>query len=173
MSQLPEIIAAVHTAIGREKDAIRIYLTLAKAVKDQKARTVLIGIALDEVGHMEKLEAHLTSLLQGKAWILPKSDVASAVGAALTPSMTFEAVDFAALGKADELKVLEVALDAEFKANQYYLDMASKAQAPEVKEMFLALAKEETVHAKILRAEIDSISSNGFWCDVQEFSVEM
>jgi len=172
MNQLPEIIAAVHVAINREKDAIKTYLSLAKASKDTKARTVLICIASDEVGHMEKLENHLTSLLQGKAWILPKSDLASAVGAAITPSMTFEKVDFGALAKADEVKVLEVALDAEHKANQYYLDLAGKAQSPEVKEMFLALAKEETVHAKILQAEIDSIGQTGFWCDMQEFSME-
>jgi rubrerythrin len=173
MNQLPEIVAAVHAAIDREKDAIKTYLRLAKVTQDGKARSVLISIATDEVGHMEKLEGHLTALLQGKAWILPKSDLASAVSAALTPSMTLEKVNFDALGQADELKVLELALDAEHMANRAYLEMAEKAQGPDVKEMFLALAKEETVHAKILRAEIDAITENGFWLDMQEFTVEM
>ena len=173
MNPLPEIVPAVHMAIDREKDAIKTYLRLAKVTKDGKARSVLVSIASDEVGHMEKLENHLTALLQGKAWILPKSDVTSAVAAALTPSMQLDTVDFGALGKADELKVLELALDAEYLANKAYLEMAAGAKDAGVKEMFLALAKEETLHAKILRAEIDAITENGFWMDLQEFTVEM
>ena len=38
--------------------------------------------------------------------------------------------------------------------------------------MFLALAKEEELHMKILKAEIDSIGQSGFWFDTQEFSME-
>jgi rubrerythrin len=63
-------------------------------------------------------------------------------------------------------------VEREIIANRFYLDLAAKSHAPEGKEMFLALAKEEELHMKILRAEIDSIGQNGFWSDMQEFTME-
>jgi rubrerythrin len=50
--------------------------------------------------------------------------------------------------------------------------MAERSKKDSAKEMFLALAKEEDLHAKILRAEVDSIGQNGFWFDMQEFTME-
>jgi rubrerythrin len=50
--------------------------------------------------------------------------------------------------------------------------MAARAKKDSAKEMFLSLAKEEELHEKILRAEVDSIGQNGFWCDMQEFTME-
>ena len=60
----------------------------------------------------------------------------------------------------------------EIIANRFYLDLAAKAASPEAKEMFLSLAKEEELHMKILRAEIDSVGQTGFWFDMQEFTME-
>src|SRR5512145_146372 len=108
--QAPENIVILHRAIDREKDAIQAYLQLAKISRDVNAKNVLINLALDEVGHMTKLEAHLASVLQGKAWILPKTDEAE-VAALLTPSMKFEPIDEARLAKADEIRFLEIAVE--------------------------------------------------------------
>ena len=72
----------------------------------------------------------------------------------------------------DEIRILNLAVDREIIANRYYLDLAARTEAPEAKEMFLALAKEEELHMKILKAEIDSIGQSGFWFDMQEFTME-
>ena len=68
-----EAVAIIHRGIYREKDAIRVYIKLAKAIKDPKAKNVLINLADDEVGHLTKLERHLLNILQGQPWILPKA----------------------------------------------------------------------------------------------------
>ena len=86
-----------------------------------------------------------------------------AIGVDMTPEM---------LAKADEIRILEIAVEREIVANRTYLEMAASAQSAVAKEMFLALAKEEETHAKILRAEVDSIGRNGFWFDMQEFTME-
>jgi rubrerythrin len=169
---VPENIRIIHVAIDREKAAISAYLTLARISKDVNAKNVLINLASDEVGHMTKLENHLTSLLEGKAWILPKADEPEEA-AVPTPSSELEEIDEGRLAKADEIRFLEIAIDKEIKANRFYLDMAKKALSPEAKDMFLSLAKEEDVHAKILQAEVDSLGQNGFWFDMQEFTMEM
>ena len=168
-----EIVVVVHKAIDREKDAISLYLKLAKAVKDPKAKNVLINLASDEVGHLDKLERHLTSILSGKEGLLPRaSEVLDAMAAQLSESSKFVFPSAAELAKADEIRILEIAVEREIVANRSYLEMAASAQSAVAKEMFLALAKEEETHAKILRAELDSIGQNGFWFDMQEFTME-
>ena len=169
--QVPEIVIVIHRAIDKEKEAITTYLQLAKAIKDVKAKNVLINLASDEVGHMNKLEAHLVSFLEGKSWVIPRAG-GEEVAAVMTKSSKLEQIDPGKLARADEIQILELAIDKEIAANRSYLDLARNASSKEAKEMFLALAKEEDLHARILKAEVDSIGQNGFWFDMQEFTME-
>jgi rubrerythrin len=170
--QVPEIVIALHRAIDKEKEAITTYLQLAKVIKDVKAKNVLINLASDEVGHMNKLEDHLSSYLEGKSWVISPAEGVEAVAAVLTESAQLEKIEPGKLVRADEIQVLEIAIDKEIAANQMYLALARNAASTEAKEMFLALAKEEDLHARILKAEVDSIGQNGFWFDLQEFTME-
>jgi rubrerythrin len=170
--QVPEIVVVIHRAIDKEKEAITTYLQLAKAIKDVKAKNVLINLASDEVGHMNKLEDHLSAYLQGKSWVIPPTAEAEPIAAVMTKSAPLEAIDPGKLARADEIQILEIAIDKEIAANRSYLDLARNASSKEAKEMFLALAKEEDLHARILKAEVDSIGQNGFWFDMQEFTME-
>lgn len=170
--QAPEIVVVLHRAIDKEKEAITMYLQLARIIKDVKAKDVLINLASDEVGHMNKLEEHLSSYLQGKSWVIPPAEGVEEVAAVFTKSSRLEKIDIGKLARADEIQVLEAAIDKEIAANKSYLDLARGAKSKEAVEMFLALAKEEDMHAKILKAEVDSIGQKGFWFDMQEFTME-
>lgn len=169
-----EMVAIIHRGIYREKEAIRTYIEFAKRVKDPKAKNVLINLAADEVGHMTKLEKHLMSLLKGQPWVLPKAeeirDVAAVFEGSAYDNLDIKAED---LAQADEIKILGIAVEREIVANKFYLDLAETAKSEDAKKMFLSLAKEEELHMKILKAEIDSIGQSGFWFDMQEFSMEM
>jgi rubrerythrin len=168
-----EAVAIIHRGIYREKDAIRAYIKFAKAVKDPKAKNVLINLADDEVGHLTKLEKHLMNMLKDQPWLYPKADEIEAVAAVFSSSAYPEKeIREEDLVNVDEVRILKLAVDREIIANRYYLDLAAKTESPEAKEMFLALAKEEELHMKILQAEIDSIGQSGFWFDMQEFTME-
>ncbi len=168
-----EAVAIIHRGIYREKDAIRVYIKLAKAVKDPKAKNVLINLADDEVGHLTKLERHLLNILKGQPWLLPKADEIEAV-ARVFSSGAYEdkEINEKDLEDLDEINILSVAVQREIIANKFYLDLAAAEKNPEAKEMFLSLANEEELHRKILQAEIDSIGQSGFWFDMQEFTME-
>jgi len=168
-----EAVAIIHRGIYREKDAIRAYIKFAKAVKDPKAKNVLINLADDEVGHLTKLEKHLMSIIRNQPWLLPKAEEIEAV-AAVFSSGAYQDKEIREedIGKVDEVEILKIAVEREIIANKYYLDLAERAESPEAKEMFLSLAKEEELHMKILQAEIDSIGQSGFWFDTQEFTME-
>jgi rubrerythrin len=170
--QAPEIVKVIHLAIEKEKEAITTYLHLAKIIKDIKAKNVLINLASDEVGHMNKLEAHLVSYLEGKSWVIPSAEGSETMAATMSKSARLETIDPGKLARADEIQILEIAIDKEIAANKSYLDLAKGAGSKEAREMFLALAKEEDMHARILKAEVDSIGQNGFWFDMQEFTME-
>ena len=102
--QAPEIVVVIHRAIDKEKEAITLYLQLAKAIKDVKAKNVLISLASDEVGHMNKLEDHLTSYLQGKSWVIPPvAGQTETVAAVMTKSAKLETIDPGKLARADEI----------------------------------------------------------------------
>ena len=168
----PEMVAIVHRAIDRERDAISVYLGLAKIVTEAKAKNVLIHLASDEVGHMTKLEKHLISVLRGKDWVIERADLVEAMSEQVSQSSLLEKFDAKKLAKADTIQILGVAIDREIEAERFYREMAGRSKKDSAKEMFLSLAKEEELHAKILRAEVDSIGLNGFWCDMQEFTME-
>ncbi len=172
MSQIPEIVLVVHQAIEHEKEAITTYLHFAKLTTDAKAKNVLINLATDEVGHMTKLEDYLSALMQGKAGIPGAMIASDAMASAMTRSAKLEEFSKAELARADEVRILELAIDKEIKANQGYLEMAAKAHTDEGKAMFLSLAAEEDLHARILRAEVDALGQDGFWFDMQEFTME-
>ncbi|MBE0606723.1 MAG: ferritin family protein [Deltaproteobacteria bacterium] len=168
----PEMVAIVHRAIDRERDAINLYLGLAKIVADVNAKNVLIHLASDEVGHMAKLEKHLISVLRGKDWVIERADLVEAMAEQISQPSVLEKFDAKELAKADTVQVLRFAIDREIEATRFYLEMAERSKKDSAKEMFLSLAKEEELHEKILRAEVDSIGQNGFWCDMQEFTME-
>jgi rubrerythrin len=166
------IVVVVHTAIDREKEAAALYLALARTVADAKAKNVLIHLASDELGHLDRLERHLVSVLAGKEGVLPRSGLADAIAARLSESSSLAMPDPSELTRADEVRILEIALDRELEANLQYVGMAESAGPGEARELFLSLAKEEETHARILRAEIDAIGRSGFWFDMQEFTME-
>jgi hypothetical protein len=124
------------------------------------------------VGHLDKLERHLVSVLSGGEGLLPAAELADAMAARLAQGPGIEVPAAGELARADEVRILNLALERELEANRRYMELAASAAPGEGKEIFLSLAKEEETHAKILRAEIDSLGQNGFWFDIQEFTTE-
>lgn len=168
---LPDIVKAIHIAIGNEKGACKRYLKFARNTKDEKGRVVLLNLAMDEMGHLEKLEKQLYAMMEGKPWVLPETEeTRPAVVETEEADVDLQNLDIETL---DDLKALEVALEYEILANKFYLRQAEKTENEELRKLFLSLAAEEEIHKKIIQAEIDSISDSGFWFGYQEFSVEM
>ncbi|MDH4241258.1 MAG: ferritin family protein, partial [Phycisphaerae bacterium] len=130
-------------AIGREIEAIRLYIDLAGKVNKPEMREVLKGFAREEQEHKIKLED------------------AKAVGMVLVDE------EVASLGIADEVEggefhpdmsyaeILLFAIKKEDVSVKLYTDMAKIAQDEEVKDMLLQLAQEETEHKLRFEMEYD------------------
>ena len=130
-------------AIGREIEAIRLYIDLAGKVNKPEMREVLKDFAREEQEHKIKLED------------------AKAVG------MVLRDEEVASLGIADDVEggefhpdmsyadILLFAIKKEDASVKLYTNMAKIAQDEEVKDMLLQLAQEETEHKLRFEVEYD------------------
>ena len=71
-----------------------------------------------------------------------------------------------------EILILEKALDVETDTKNFYESMIGELQA-EAREMFSRFLDIERGHMAIVKAELDSVSGNGFWFDFPEFNLEI
>jgi rubrerythrin len=130
-------------AIGREIEAIHLYIDLMGKVNKPEMRKVLKGFAREEQEHKIKLED------------------AKAVGMVLIDE------EVGSLGIADDIEggevrpdmsysdILILAMKKEDVSVKLYTDMAKIAQNEEMKDMFLQLAQEETEHKLRFEMEYD------------------
>ncbi|MGB2809144.1 MAG: ferritin family protein [Sedimentisphaerales bacterium] len=133
-------------AIGRENDAIRLYIDLAKKVEKPEMQKVLKGFAMEEEEHKIKLED-----AKAIGFVLKEEEVGSLgiaddiEGGEIRPDMSY----------AD---ILIFAMKKENVSVQLYTDLAKMAQDEEIKDMFLLLAQEETEHKLRFEMEYDLIT---------------
>lgn len=133
-------------AIGREIDAIRLYIDLAKKVEKPEMQKVLKGFAMEEQEHKIKLED-----AKAIGFVLKEEEVGSLGiaddidGGEVRPDMSY----------AD---ILVFAMKKENASYQLYTDLAKMAQDEEIKDMFLQLAQEEAEHKLRFEMEYDLIT---------------
>jgi rubrerythrin len=133
-------------AIGREIEAIRLYIDLAKKVEKPEMQKVLKGFTMEEQEHRIKLEdakAIGFVLKEEEVWNLGIAD--DIEGGEVRPDMSY----------AD---ILIFAMKKENVAFQLYTDLAKMAQDEEMKDMFLQLAQEEAEHKLRFEMEYDLIT---------------
>ncbi len=134
-------------AIIRETQAQELYIKIAFMVKNPWMRRLLEGFAQEEMQHRIKLEA----VKRGKIGLEQKQ-----VGD-LSVEDTFENIKPHA--NMDYLELLEYAIKKENGSCRFYTSMASHFSEPELKDIFLKLAKEEANHRQRLQTEYDLMKS--------------
>lgn len=130
-------------AISREIDAQAFYVKLAGLVENPKMVKFLSDLALEELGHKEKLEA----LKAGKGEIgeqdVGELDIVDYVKDVVTHS------------KMSYTDLLVVAMKKEETSRKLYADLAATVQQQELKNIFLKLAQEEAKHKLRFELEYD------------------
>jgi rubrerythrin len=130
-------------AIGREIEAIQLYIDLAKKVNNPKMRETLKGFAREEQEHKMKLEEAKAVGIVLQDEEVGNLGIAEYVdGGEARPDMSY----------AD---VLILAMKKENSSVKLYTDLAKIAQDEELKDMFLWLAQEESEHKLRFELEYD------------------
>ncbi|MCA1927757.1 MAG: ferritin family protein [Calditerrivibrio sp.] len=164
------LMKALKTAYEAEKEGLRAYLKYAKQTKVGTGKNMFVQLAMDEVDHMELIEKFIEKTMAGQPIEqvnIPKGRLSKFMPT--TKDLNQKIIEKSSLGDEDALKV---ALAHEEKAMNFYLEEAKNSSDEKVKDFFLKLAEVEKKHFEIIKAELDFVSSDGFWFDTQEFSVE-
>ena len=134
-------------AIMREIQARELYIKMALMVKNPWMRKVLEGFAQKELQHQVRLEA----VKAGKIGMEQKEVGDLGIDDLLEDVKPHANMDYPEL--------LAYSIKKENSAHQFYNTMASIFSEPELKDMFLKLAREEANHKGRLEIEYDLMTS--------------
>lgn len=150
------LLEAVQTAIEAERAAHRFYLAAAEKTANPQGKALLLQLADFEAYHEQKLldlvqalDAGQLIAYEGRDFAPPKPEGGRAPQ---QETNLREVVD-----------VLNLAMDAEQKAEERYRRLAESTTDPLGKAMFQRLAREESVHYRILSDEFYTLSNKGLW----------
>ena len=141
-------------AIKGELDGLRFYNYLADKATNADAKRKLSGLAGDEKRH----EAILINLYKR----LYKEEVGELPAVGINAlAKFFDGTK--ARGKQTEMDFINLAIEAELAATNFYKEGAAAAKDGEMKKLYEDLAAEEFTHFELLQAEKDSLGGNYYW----------
>jgi rubrerythrin len=160
---------ALDLALEAEKLSLARYLQLARKTADRSGKDMFIRLAADEYQHMRLLERMRSGLTESGQ--CPALDVPVSPLERLVPRL--KEADRRIRGESgqSDLAALELALDAERRARDFYQEQAAASSGP-LAAAFERLVAMEQAHAELLQAELDNITETGFWFGMREFTLE-
>ena len=158
-------------AMQFENDGYHHYTTAAQRTEDPKARQMFGQLAEDELGHLNILEKELDNLMAGQKWVKAKFQP-SDIEEILPHLSSSKDLVQSGQGSPDDLSALNLALEMERKAVNFYKREGQKTEDKNARAMYTRLAEMEEAHYNLIQAELDHIKDVGFWFGIQEFTLE-
>jgi len=164
---------AIKTALEFEIGVHKIYRDAMEKAADPTAKRIFKVLCDEEMGHVEYLRDRLEEWQKTGKVKVKKLGTSIPTKTAIEKGLQDQrkTVKPKPTKQIPELELLKKALDAEIKASEFYKDMVSKLDG-EGQALFKRFVEIEVGHEAIVRAEIDSVSNQGFWFDMPEFQLE-
>lgn len=153
-----EMKQAIEIAIYREIGARNFYRRIADQIENVEGTERFQRLSDDEEGHRVKLESWFKRLFETDFEADPEGIKQSEIG------------DYQIDKQTGAMEALNIAIEAEAKAQEYYITQSEKAESPELKTMFQNLAEEEQGHYNLLEAERNSLIGGFYWFDMDSTS---
>ena len=144
MKEFKSIDDILEFAIGQEQGAIDFYSELARGARSNEMKEVFLEFAGEEMKHKQRLNR----IREEGVFTMPKQVVADlkiadyVVAAEPKPGMSYE-------------EALVIAMKREKSAFKLYMTLADRAPNDELKNVFQALAMEESKHKLRFELEYD------------------
>lgn len=150
------LASAIELAMASEKEAEAFYRRAADASADPRGKSMFRQLADFENSHYLNLQR-----LRGQLGGAPFDGYA---GTAFLPEKPAAApVALSDLQIKTDTEAIALAITAEKKAREAYLNLEKQAVSPVVKNMFAKLAAEEELHRKVLEDQFYALSNQGHW----------
>lgn len=173
----------LRVAIATEWEGYGFYRALAKRTASQLGKAMFHRLAEEEVEHVRILEEVSCAFKDGCVYMdyetaLEYIECDADLDAvdeevACTPTAPIFKRGVERAESLNDIEALRVAAENEVVAVTHYRRAAETAPNEEAKEFFSRMVDIESGHLKLLEAEADYYSANGFYFDMREFSLEM
>ncbi len=152
-----DIMQAIDLALKEELEAAKFYAAAKGKVKNERAIAMLDQLVKFEQFHYKKiLDLKISLEKDGKYIVYEGMDF-------VLPDSVIKSSEKIGENKDEILDILSIAIKNEENAKQRYLDLASRTEIPQGKDMFSKLAQEEEVHWRLLSDEYYHITNKGLW----------
>jgi len=153
-----EMRESIEIAIYREIGARNFYRRISEEIKNAEGAQKFAQLSEDEDGHRVKLEAWFERLVGDRFSARNDKVEQSEIRGIKLDEQT------------GALEALNLAIEAEAKAREFYAERAKKTEIPELKKLFDNLSEEEAGHFNLLEAERNSIIGGFYWFDLDSTS---
>ncbi|MCX5752752.1 MAG: ferritin family protein [Candidatus Krumholzibacteria bacterium] len=154
MKQREDFKQVLARAIYREIGARDFYRRIAEAIRNPEGSERFDRLSKDEEGHRAKLEGWYLKLFNAK-FVAGRKELDGA-------EIKGVHVD----DKTGAMEALDIAIDAEMKAEEFYSIEAAEVDDAELKRLLMQLSGEEHGHYELLLAERSSLAGNFYWFDL-------
>lgn len=144
MKEFKNVDAILMFAIEQEQKAVDFYTELAKEAQSEEMKKVFIEFAAEEIKHKQRL----TRIREEGVFTMPKQQVADL-------KISDYVVEVKASGKLSYEEALVLAMKREKAAFKLYSNLAERAPNDQLKDIFEALAMEESRHKLRFELEYD------------------
>jgi rubrerythrin len=144
MKEFKNVDAILIFAIEQEQKAVDFYSELAKEAQSEEMKKVFIEFAAEEIKHKQRL----TRIREEGVFTMPKQQVADL-------KISDYVVEVKASGKLSYEEALVLAMKREKAAFKLYSNLAERAPNDQLKDIFEALAMEESRHKLRFELEYD------------------
>jgi len=163
---------AIETAIEFETKVRDIYQEAAAKAKDTVGQRVFSALAREEEYHLKYLHDRLAEWQKTGHIVNKKVRTAVPSREKISDEVKKLKRQIDPKGHGEEIAMLRKALALEIETSNFYKEMVQKLH-DEGQKMFARFLEIEDGHVAIVKAELDAVSGAGFWCDFQEFSLEV
>ncbi len=153
----------VASALQLEKDGRAFYLEAAAKASSEVVKQVLVGLADDELLHIEWIEKMLPAVEDGD---VANRQLYGKLRAIFVDGGDAEKQRAATSG--DDIAALKYAFDIEEKSQTTYADWAKETDDEEVRNLCTVLADVEKFHAELISNSIEYLQKPGDWFQQQE-----
>ena len=163
------LMEALEEALGFETRIADLYRMAAADSTVPEAKAFFDFLAADEARHVAFIEAAKASASKGRSpdATLVKNSLPSDIPASVAKAKKA----FRSSPDGGQLAALENALRAEVETSAFYRRLVASLPESET-TAFRKLQEIEDGHTAIVQAELDSVTSSGFWFDVRVFDME-
>ena len=159
-----EVKNAIKTAIQMEKDGYSFYKKASAQTSSEMGRDIFESLAKDEQLHLEVFQKLFEDKIEKSEWnnLVNSSKKYAEIDIFPQDLKQLEGAN----PDTNELDALEIAMDSEKNAIDYYGDIKEKTKEENIRQIINEIIEQEKNHYSILQEEFDHLSKTGYWYEL-------